>query len=89
MCRVYSAVIVDVGSEPQQQVDQLVVAQTQRNLKDAKTGSDRQQGLSEEDQYVVDLNTDMRLITALISCLEESSFSFRSIDHTDEVGTTT
>lgn len=50
VCRVYSAVIVDVGSEPQQQVDQLVVAQTQRNLKDAKTGSDRQQGLSEEDQ---------------------------------------
>lgn len=50
MCCVYSAVIVDVGSEPQQQVDQLVVAQTQRNLKDAKTGSDQRQGLSEEDQ---------------------------------------
>lgn len=32
VCCVNSAVIVDVGSKPQQKVDQLVVAQTQSNL---------------------------------------------------------
>lgn len=39
MRRVDSAVIVDVGAEPEQQVDQLVVSQTQSNLKDTVTGS--------------------------------------------------
>lgn len=33
VCRVDSAVVVDVGSKPEQQVDQVIVSQTQRDLR--------------------------------------------------------
>ena len=59
MSCVYFAVIVDVGSIPQQQVDQLIVAHTQRNLKDKTVPLTHQPTLAslvgqlfDEQQYI-------------------------------------